>query len=354
MTGDSDYGAIRWSTKSKKSETIKLDNRVNLSKVAQDMGLSVSTVSRALSGSGRISEATRQKIARYLEEKNLVPNTRTKKYTDTETRIVAVTIPEEEEFFYIPYFQTIFFSIYDYFSIRGYQVIPIKTCAEDISNLEAAVKEHAMDGVILSRQVGNNREAEFLLENGVPFVLIGRIDSPDILQVETDIEGACRDLTNALLHKGCHKIAVMCAEYTHPINRIRLNGILDAYVQNYMNLDRQFVFRGTDSDFVAELAIEKILAAKMDCILCMDDNICLKTLLILRKMGIKVPEEIKVASLHNSTLLDKWHPSVTCVHFDMNQLGREAGRLLYVNLTEKQKLPKIKLGYEIQMKESTN
>lgn len=267
---------------------------------------------------------------------------------------MAVTIPEEEEFFFMPYFQTIFFSIYDYFSIRGYQVIPIKTSADDISNLETAVRDHAMDGVILSRRVGNTREPEFLLENGVPFVVIGRIDSPDILQVETDIEGACRDLTNALLHKGCHKIAVMCAEQTHPISRIRLNGILDAYVQNYMALDRKFVFYGTESEFLAELAIEKILAAKMDCILCMDDNICLKTLLILRKMGIKVPDDMKVASLHNSTLLDQWHPSVTCVHYDMNQLGKEAGRLLYASLTEKQKLPNVKLGYEIQMKESTN
>lgn len=331
-----------------------MDNKVNLSKVAQDLGISVSTVSRALSGSGRISEATKQKVAGYLEERELVPHTRTRRYTDLQTHIIAVTIPEEEEFFFMPYFQTIFFSVYDYFSMRGYQVIPVKTNPANISNLEQAVSDHVMDGVVISRQVENDHEIELLKENGVPFVVLGKIDSDEILQASSDIEGACRDMTNALLHRGLHKIALMCADYNHPINQMRMNGILNAHVQNYMVLDRNFIFWGTESESIAELAIEKILAAKMDCILCMDDNICLKIMLILRRMGVKVPQQIKVAALHNSKLLDKWHTSVTCVHYDMNALGREAAKLLYVYLTEKQRMPTVKLGYEIQMKESTN
>lgn len=331
-----------------------LENRVNLSKVAKDLGLSVSTVSRALSGNGRISEETRTMVSEYLKDKNLMPNTRTRKYTDIRTHIIAVTIPEEEDFFFMPYFQTVFFSIYDYFSIRGYQVIPVKTNADNISNLIQAVKDHSMDGVIISRQVENHKEIELLKERGVPFVCIGQVDLEDVMQVDANIEGACQDLTNALIHKDCHRIAVMCSGRLDPVNQIRFQGIMKAYVQNYMVLNREFVFWDTETEAVAELAIEKILAAKMDCILCMDDNICLKVLLILRKLGINIPGDVKVASLHNSSLLEKWHPSISCVHYDAAALGKEAGKLLHTYLAEGRRLANVKLGYEIQMKESTN
>lgn len=331
-----------------------MQNKVNLSKVAKEMGLSVSTVSRALSGNGRISEETRKKVAAYLKDKNLVPNTRERRYTDLKTRIVAVTIPEEEDFFFMPYFQTILFSIYDYFSIRGYQVIPIKTNAYNIINLEQAVRDHAMDGVIISRVLETHKEIELLQEERVPFVQIGRLEDVDIMQVDANIEGACFDLTNALIHKGYHRIAVMCSRRLDPINELRLKGIMRAYVQNYMVLNREFVFWETETSSIAELAIEKILLGKQDCILCMDDNICLKVLLILGKMGINIPQQIKVASLHNSSLLEKWNPSITCVHYDANALGKEAGKMLHACLTEGRRLENVMLGYEIQMKESTS
>ena len=105
---------------------------------------------------------------------------------------------------------------------------------------------------------------------------------------------------------------------------------------------------------IAEMAIEKVMAAGMACILCMDDNLCMVILRLLRKMKIEVPRDIKVASLHNSSLLDEWYPSISCIYVDVDELGREASRILYVYLTEKKKTPHSILGYEIQMKDSTN
>lgn len=317
------------------------------------MGISVSTVSRALSGNGRVSQETKQKISNYLLEKQLVPNIREKRYTDISTNIIAVTIPEEEDFAHLPYFQHILMSVYDFFSIRGYQVLPIKISSKNISNLKTAVEEHVMDGVIISRRVETIDEIELLKEHGVPFVVIGSIEDPEIMQVEADNERASYDLTSALLHMGYYKMAVMCADQRHPINIKRYKGIMDAHIENYQILDREFVFYGTDFNDIAELAVEKILAANIDCILCMDDNICLNVLRILQKNKIPVPQKIRVASLHNSKLLDAWCPGITCVNYDVDRLGKEASRILYTFLTENRKLPRTIMGYEIQMKEST-
>ena len=330
-----------------------MKNKVNISKIAKDMGISVSTVSRALSGNGRVSQETKQKISNYLLEKQLVPNIREKRYTDISTNIIAVTIPEEEDFAHLPYFQHILMSVYDFFSIRGYQVLPIKISSKNISNLKTAVEEHVMDGVIISRRVETIDEIELLKEHGVPFVVIGSIEDSEIMQVEADNERASYDLTSALLHMGYYKMAVMCADQRHPINIKRYKGIMDAHIENYQILDREFVFYGTDFNDIAELAVEKILAANIDCILCMDDNICLNVLRILQKNKIPVPQKIRVASLHNSKLLDAWCPGITCVNYDVDRLGKEASRILYTFLTENRKLPRTIMGYEIQMNEST-
>lgn len=318
------------------------------------MGMSVSTVSRALSGNGRVSEETRQEVLDYLVNKQLVPNTRERHYTDTTTNMIAVTVPEEGKFVFMPYFQHVLFSIYDFFAIRGIQVIPIKISANNISYLRKVVEDHVMDGVILSRRVENMEEINYLQEQGVPFVLIGDIEDSEIVQVGSDNEQATYDLISSLIHKGCYKMAVMCAEKKQPINGKRLKGLMNAHVDNYMVLDQDYIFYDTDSEDIAELAVEKVLAANMDAIICMDDHICLTVLRILQKRQILIPQRIKVASLHNSPILESWNPPITCVNYDVDELGKEAARMLYTLLTEKKKLPKTVMGYEVQMKESTN
>lgn len=331
-----------------------MKNKVNISRIAKDMGLSISTVSRALSGNGRISEKTRQQVLDYLGDKQLVPNIREKRYTDITTNIIAVTVPEEGNYVFMPYFQHTFFSIYDFFSIRGFQVIPVKISAKSISNLKKAVEDHIVDGVILSRRVENIEEITYLKKQGVPFVLIGEVEDSQIVQVGSDNEQATYDLISALIHKGLYKMAVMCAEKRQPINQIRFKGLMKAHVDNYMVLDREFVFYDTDSQDIAELAVEKILAANLDVIICMDDYICANVLKILQKRHVVIPQQIRIASLHNSPTLEAWNPPITCVNYDVDELGKEAARMLYTLLTENKKLPRSVMGYEVQMKESTN
>jgi len=331
-----------------------LDNKVNLSKIAKDMGLSVSTVSRALSGNGRVSVETRQRVNDYIKDKQLALYTRNREYTDIKTNMIAVTVPLEEDFFYMPYFQTILSSVYDFFSVRGYQVIPIKTGENNVLNLQRAIEQHMMDGVIISRQVEKRDEIEMLKKNHVPFVVIGSVESSNVLQIEPDMEKASYDLTCMLIHKGYHKIAIFGANQVHPINHKRFNGIKNAFISNYKVLQRELVFWNMEKDNVAESVVEKVLKDNVDCILCLDDNICLKILYILQRLNIKIPQDIRIASLHSNMLLDKWSPSITCINYNTYLLGSEAGRILYEHLTGETRRINIRLEYRIEVKESTN
>lgn len=253
-------------------------NKINISRIAKELNMSPSTVSRALSGSGRISEITRIRVNDYLTQNDLVPNTRKKRYSDTITQMISVVLPGESDFAKIPYFSNVLYSVYDYFSIRGYQINLIKISPDDISNLK----------------------------------------------------------------KG------------HKVNQLRLDGILRAHMQSHMYLDKNLIFYDTESEIIAEMAIEKSLEANVDCILCMDDNICIKIIRILKKKGLHIPDDIKIASLHNSELLDEFDPSISCIYQNEAELGKEASRILYTYLNEGKILTNSILGYELQMKDSTN
>jgi DNA-binding LacI/PurR family transcriptional regulator len=77
---------------------------------------------------------------------------------------------------------------------------------------------------------------------------------------------------------------------------------------------------------------------------------------VLRKLrleNVKVPEEVKVASFYNSTILENNVPSITSLVFDARELGMEACRNLFAQIAGEQVREKTLLPYEVVLKEST-
>ena len=100
-------------------------------------------------------------------------------------------------------------------------------------------------------------------------------------------------------------------------------------------------------------AVEDALDKKADCILCMDDAICSQVLRKLRQEHVKVPDDVKVASFYNSSVLENSIPSITSLSFNAKELGMEACKNLLVQI-ENEKVPdRTLLSYEVVLKEST-
>ena len=62
---------------------------------------------------------------------------------------------------------------------------------------------------------------------------------------------------------------------------------------------------------VADKVIEDMLKEQVECIVCMDDNICLNVLNKLRRENVSIPEDMKVASFYNSRLISKYYQPIT-------------------------------------------
>lgn len=152
---------------------------------------------------------------------------------------------------------------------------------------------------------------------------------------------------------GMREIALFCADMSHVVTQNRYQGFVKAFQENGLDVDSSLVFDEVGYQLVAEKAIEDLLKRKIECIVCMDDNICLNVLNKLRKEDVRIPEDIKVASFFNNALLTSYHPPITCLDFDIRELGSTSAKML-LDVLEGNETPKrIELGYQVMLKNST-
>ena len=326
---------------------------IELKKIAEELNISQTTVSRALSGNGRVSEETKQKIANFLKENDYTLKNRSNDYGKKHTGNICVTIPGEEKFAETPFFHVTLMSILDYYSTRNYNVIPVKTKANDIRELEKIIKLHKVDGVILTRTIKHGVDINFLKSNNVPFVVIGSYDDDDVYQVDVDQENGCKELTSVLLKMGYRRLALLCADMTHVVTQSRYAGFLKAHVENDLGINTQFIFDETGYPQQTSQAIDDCLKNQIECIICMDDNICINVLNRLKAENVVVPRDIKVASFFNSSVLEMHYPPITALEFNTRDLAWTAAKMLYELLGGNEVPHRQMLSHQLLLRDST-
>lgn len=324
-----------------------------IGEIAKELGVSATTVSRALSDKGRIGKDTKERILAYIRENDYVPNVRLQKSGRCRTGNICVVLPGENDFAELPFFQKIMLSICDYFAMRDYNIMVIKTTAGDITELKKVVEKNKADGVILTRAIEDGLTVRYLQEKEIPFVVIGSYDDETVYQADVDQENGCRELTSVLIRMGIRRIALFCADRTHTVTRSRYRGFVKAFRENDLAVDKSLIFDETGYSLAAEKAIEDVLKKQAECVICMDDNICLNVLNKLRKDKVNIPEDIRIASFYNSSLLDGYYPSVSCLEFDTGELGMTASKMLLDTINGNETPGKIVLGYKVILKDST-
>ena len=118
-------------------------------------------------------------------------------------------------------------------------------------------------------------------------------------------------------------------------------------------IDERLLFLDLESDDLRMQAVSLALERKPDCILCMDDRLTLLAMNMLKQQGVRVPQDIRVASLYDSSALAESSPAITAVQFDAYALGRKATQQLLQALKGREVETRVELGYQVSMREST-
>lgn len=329
------------------------DKNLTIGDIAETLGVSKTTVSRAISGKGRIGQQTRQKVLDYIEEHHYSPNVIAKGLAQNKTYNLGVVMPGDTNIAELPFFQNCMVGICRAASAAGYDVLISMVTENDVTQLERAVTNRKIDGVILTRTLVDDAPMRYLKENGLPFVAIGSTDDNEVVHIDNDHRSACRELTRRLLEQGIQKVALIGGSESYIVTGNRLQGFEDAF-REWGDWDgaKQITLNISDGISVDRI-VEELLREQTQCIVCMDDFLCGYVLNTLQQRHVTVPGEMQVASFYDSTMLVNRQPSVTSIRFDVEALGRKACELLLFMLDGKEVERRTLLGYEVCMREST-
>ena len=326
---------------------------VTVEMVARELGLSKSTVSRALSGKGRISPETRERVEEYVRQAGYEAVGPMNKLERRSTNNLALVIPHHFVQLDLPFLRQSMGGICRMAAQRGYDVLLCYADGKNTEQLERQLSANKVDGVILTRTLQDDPCLELVRRHGVPFVALGRLRDPSALQVDHDNTGAARELTWLLLQMGVRRIAYMGNRSSYTVNIDRLAGFRRAMEEYGLKVEPSMVYSGLDSEESRIDALESVLEQKPECLLCGDDNLAFDLLKGLNQRGIMVPGQMKLASLYDSEILQNNSPTVTAVQFDAAALGTAACRLLLDAMAGKEVVPRQLQGYQVILREST-
>lgn len=326
----------------------------NLDDIAAELGLSKSTVSRAISGKGRVSPSTREKVLECIKVLNYHPNSIAKSLSESKTYNIGVVVPMDSDETEAPFFQTCLMGISRECAMRDYDVVVIGTEKKDLSQLERVLNNRKVDGVIVTRPVKDHAIETLIKEHNAPFVVIGQSGFKGAVTIDSAHKEACRELTSYLLMSNRpDKIGLLMNSMSFNVNKSRYEGFESAFEAIDTRPSDNMVYIGIDGTTQFSRAVASLLKEQPDCIICGDDMICMKLLAEINGLGLKIPENIKVASFYDSVFLDMYTPPITSLVFDASELGESAAAVLLDLINGENVMESVDLNFEMLIRRST-
>lgn len=323
---------------------------MTLDEMAKELGVSKSTVSRALSGKGRIGEKTKTDIQAYARKQGMWPK---QKKEAVCTRNIGVVIPTDAYSNSIPFFQECLLGICEAASRMDYNVLVTRGMNCDISNIQTLVTRGKVDGIILTRSTERDIALQYLHEIHFPIGLTGICEYKDVIQVDIANEEATESMVSLLIGRGYKKFALIIGDISYKVNQSRYEGFCRAIQKNGLTEGQQFIHSGlVHMEFVDGL-IGDIVDRKVECIICGDDVICTRIMTRMQSEGYRIPADISMVSLYNSSNLDCFSPAVTTVNISAKQVGNVIGEQMINYLQCQTFAGRTILDYEILFRKST-
>ncbi len=326
---------------------------MTIEKMAEELGLSKSTVSRALSGKGRIGQETRDRVQEYARQMGLLAQGAVSKDRE-KTPNIGVIIPADAVDEGMPFFQECLLGVCEAAAILNYDVLVARGMVNNISGIMRLVENKKVDGIILTRSMEDDKALKYLTDIRFPVGVVGTCDYDGVIQVDTDNQGAAESLTSMLIGQGYHRFGLIVGDISYRVNRARYQGFDNAIERHGLARSHQVMYTGFTNMEMMDNLIGDMVAARVECIVCGDDVICSKVMSRLQAEGYRIPRDISIVSLFNSASLECFSPAVTAINISARQAGNLIGRQMIDCLRGNDYSQRTMMNYELLFRRSTD
>jgi LacI family transcriptional regulator len=317
--------------------------QVTIKDIARELGISPSTVSRALKDHPDISVETKRQVNELARQLNYRPNIIALSLRSQKSNVIGVIIPEIVHYF----FSSVISGIEEVANQHGYSVM-ISQSGEDYAK-EVAACDAFFNGIIDGLLVSVTKETEDyshfhrLEEEGIPIVFFDRIvEEIASDRVIIDDFGGAYQATEHLIIQGRRKIVHFEGPQNRLIGQNRLNGYLQAMRDNGVVIDPKLLIP-CDNFQAAIVETQRLIdnGVKFDSIFTVNDFTAAGALKTLLKNGFKVPHDVSIVGFGDDQTAQMVDPTLTTVRQPGFEMGKKAMELLIKRIRQDRPEPPV-------------
>lgn len=304
---------------------------VTIKDIAREVGISVSTVSRALRGSTEINENTRRLVQELARKLNYTPNPIALSLKEKKTKVIGVIVPEIANYFC----SAVIAGIEDIAYSKGYHVVIFQSHEKyerEVTNIELMASRR-VDGVLISvsNETRDGKHIQKLIDLGIPVVMFDRIcDEVNTPRVVTDDAAGVYEATCHLIEQGYTRVAHISMAPWLSVSRNRMKGYMEALKKYKIPVEKKWIVY-CDFDFThVKRALIKLLKErpKPNAIIAASERLALDSFEVLRDLGLRIPDDIALAGFFDNPVSQLIDPSLTSIHQPTFDIGQSSARML--------------------------
>lgn len=336
-----------------------MPDKVTIKQVAEKLGVSMMTISRALNNRPNVDENTRKKVVETARKMGYIQNQIARSLVQKKTYTIGVVVPEITHSF----FPDAIKGIEEVFNQADYQII-LTHSAEDSNREVKAIETLAskrVDGILISmaETVKDYSIYKQILQMSVPIVFFDRcVFNIGASCISIDDEKAAFLITEHLIKQKNKRIAHLSGPLTVSIGRSRLNGYKKALTKNDIVFNDKLVKKAGFHETGGYEAMKELLAQNKkeipDAVVCVNDPVAFGAIKAIEEAGLKVPDDIRITGFSDDIRASLINPPLTTIRQPAYEVGKMAARKLLNHINNNEEpIEEIKVATELIIRQSS-
>ncbi len=311
--------------------------------IAERLGISASTVSRALSDHPHIKKATKELVKNVADELNYLPNPNAKNLKFNRTTTIGVIVPQIKHDF----FSSSISGIEQAANEAGYTIIVCQSnesFEKEILNTKV-LANHRVAGIIvsISQETKNSRHFQELVSRHMPLVFFDRVcNDVKASKIVIDDYKSAYNAVKYLIGKGYKKIVHFAGPQGVEIYERRLKGYTDAINDSDITFNPEFIlhaglYLSNGYESMDYLFSKNIIP---DAIFTVNDPVALGAYKRIKEAGLKIPDNVAAIGFSNNVISTVVDPPLTTIDQFPFEMGKRAAELLIQHIQNSSLEPK--------------
>jgi LacI family transcriptional regulator len=329
-----------------------------MKRIAGELGVSITTVSKVLNNRDDIGHATRARVLAKVAELGYQPNAVARSLTLRRTHTLGIVIPDLMHSFFVE----IVAGLESVARVRGFGLLLCSSNEDPAKEREELemLRQRQVDGIVLAsaNASGNSDLLQRLGALGIGLVMIDRDDHPAVRcdRVITDDEEVGRLATSHLIQQGCRVVGHIAGPSIVHAKR-RADGYRTALKEHGVRGRAEWIVKGGFKEADGHRSMTKLLSLepRVDGVFAANDPAAIGAMKAIWEAGLRVPEDVKVVGAGDIALGDLLRVPLTTVSWSRENQGKRAGELLFDRLgkDEQDKFRRVIIPPELVVREST-